>query len=208
MPSLSIQLPIAIILLGGGLVASFAGYRLIRAFLAVYGFIGGIIIATLFIDQFQTWVAIVVTIVGGFAGATLVFAIYLAGVALFGAGLAAFTLSLMIDGDPNIWGLLATCMLGALVTLMVRRYVLIVGTAFIGSWTVVVGGMALSGQQAALAATTGDVSQLFPLAPIADQTPFALGWVVLGLLGSLVQLHMLSRARNTQTMQTMKAEKK
>ena len=195
MPSLSIQLPVAIILLGGGLVASFAGYRLLRAMLAVYGFVGGVIITTLFVDQLQTWLAIVATIVGGFAGAVLTIAIYLAGVALFGAGLAAFTLSLMIDGEPHVWVLLATSLLGALVALMVRRYVLIVGTAFVGGWTAVVGGMALSQQEAALAATTGDVSQLFPMAPLAGQTTFALGWVVLGLVGSLVQLRMLSGAR-------------
>ena len=195
MPSVSLHLPVAIILLGGGLVTTFVGYRLLRALLAVYGFIGGVMLATLFVDTLETWLAVVVTVGGGLVGAVLAIAIYLAGVAIFGAGLAAFTLNLMLDDDPIVWVLIASCLLGALVALMVRRYVLIVGTAFLGGWTALVGGMAVSGHSAALAAATGDVSMLFPMAPLDGQMAFAVGWIVLGGAGSLVQLRVMAHVR-------------
>ena len=79
-------------------------------------------------------------------------------------------------------------MLGALLALIVRRYVVIIATASIGGWTTLVGGLALSRNEAAMAATGGDASGLFPLAPLAGHEAFAAGWLTLGLLGSVVQL--------------------
>ena len=72
--------------------------------------------------------------------------------------------------------------------LIARRYVVIIATAFVGGWTTLVGGLALSRNQAAMAATAGDVSGLFPLVPLEGQEAFAAAWLVLGLLGSVVQL--------------------
>lgn len=195
MPTLSLQLPVAVILLGAGLVASFAGYRLLRALLALYGFAAGIIITPLVAGDLGTWELIAATVAGGLVGAGLAIGFYLAGVALLGAGLAAFILNLVMEGDPDVRLLLATSVGGALVTLLVRHYVLITATAFLGGWTAIVGGMALSENEAAIAATTGDVTQLFPMVPIDGQAPFAIGWLVLGLCGSLVQLHTRSRLR-------------
>jgi len=68
-----------------------------------------------------------------------------------------------------------------------RRHVLIAGTAFGGSWTAIVGGMALFQERAALAMMAGDLSQLFPMAPLADQRAFAVAWFVVGVLGLIVQ---------------------
>ncbi len=206
MPSVSLHVPVAIILLGGGLLACFLGYRLLRAFLAVYGFVGGVFLATLFVDQLETWQAVLVTVGSGLVGAVLAIALYLAGVALFGAGLAAFALNLSLDADPHLGMLLATSVFGALVALLVRRYVLIVGTSFVGAWTAVVGGMALVGNGSAVAAATGDMSLVFPMAPITGQVAFAVGWIALGLVAALVQLGATARARKAG--RTTKAEQK
>tara|TARA_B100000949_G_scaffold206503_1_gene197247 strand:- start:348 stop:998 length:651 start_codon:yes stop_codon:yes gene_type:complete len=194
MPSVSIQLPLAIILLCGALVATFAGYRLLRAFLAIYGFIGGVLISTLFVDQFDTWLEIATSAAAGIAGAAIAVAIYLAGVAIFGAGMAAFMLNLSVEGDPDIWILIGACLAGALVSLMARKYILIVGTAFVGSWMAVVAGMALLQKDIAITAImSGDASQLFPMAPLEDQVMFSVCWAALGLAGSLMQLSRMSR---------------
>jgi len=187
MSSLSIQLPVAIILLGGGLVATFSGYRLFRALLVLYGFIGGVVVASLLIDGLETWMAIGATFVGGLLGAALVRIVWVAGVALIGASLAVFALHLIIDGDPNVWLVVATSIGGAVVSVKGRQHVLIAGTAFGGSWTAIVGGMALFQQRAALAVTAGDLSQLFPMAPLAGQRVFAVAWLVVGVLGLIVQ---------------------
>lgn len=195
MSSVSLQLPVAVILLGGGLVATFAGYRLLRALLALYGFVAGIILTPLVAGDLGTWELIAATVAGGLVGAGLAIGFYLAGVALLGAGLAAFILNLAMEGDPDVRLLLGTSVGGALVMLLVRHYVLIAATAFLGGWTAIVGGMAIAGHEAAVAAATGDVTQLFPMVPVDGQTPFAVGWLVLGLCGALVQLRARSRLR-------------
>ena len=195
MPSFSLQIPVAVILLGGGLVASFAGYRLLRTLLALYGFVGGVIVTPMLVDAGETWLLVGATIAGGLVGAVLAIVLYLAAVALLGAGLAAFVVNLAVEGDPDFRLLLGACVAGALAALLVRRYVLIAGTAFLGGWTSIVGGMALWGHEPAVAATTGDFSRLFPMAPFQGQAAFAAGWAALGLLGALVQLRTLSRMR-------------
>ena len=198
MESVSLQFPVAVILLGGGLVAGFAGYPLLRPLLALYGFIGGVIVTPTFADQLDGWWFIAATLAGGLAGAALALAVYLATVALLGAGAAAFLMQLAIDGDPDVWLVVAACVLGALLALIVRRYVVIIGTAFAGGWTTLVGGLALSRHEAAMAATAGDVSGLFPLAPLAGHEEFAVGWLALGVFGSVVQLLASRRVRGDE----------
>lgn len=197
MPSVSLHIPVAIILLGGGLLACFLGYRLLRVLLAVYGFVGGVMVATLFTDELTTWVAVLVIVGGGLIGSVLSFAAYLAGVALAGAALAAFVVNAVwarVEGEPIFWVVLAVCLAGALVSLALRRYVIIVGTSFGGAWSAIVGGLALAGNTAAVAGASGDVSQLYPLVSANGHMGFVLGWVGLGALATLIQLRATSRA--------------
>ena len=198
MESVSLQFPVAIILLGGGLVAGFAGYPLLRPLLALYGFIGGVILMPTFVDQLDGWWFIAATLAGGLAGAAAALAVYLATVALLGAGVAAFAVHLAIRGEPDVWLVVAASVFGALMALIVRRYVVIIATAFAGGWTTLVGALALSRDEAAMAATGGDVSGLFPMAPLAGHETFAAGWLVLGLFGSVVQLLASRRVRGDE----------
>ena len=194
----SFHVPVAIILLGGGLLSCFLGYRLLRTLLALYGFIGGVVIATMFVGQLETWLAIIVTIVGGVAGSVLAVVAYLAGVAVLGAGLAAVALNVAWSyrgGEPNVWVVLVACLLGALLALAVRRYVLILATSFGGAWTAIVGGLALAGNSAAVAAATGSVDQLPPVADARTHLGFVLGWCGLGGLAFLIQIRDMGRRR-------------
>lgn len=194
----SFHVPVAIILLGGGLLACFLGYRLLRTLLALYGFIGGVVIATMFVGQLETWLAIIVTIVGGVVGSVLAVVAYLAGVAVLGAGLGAGALNIAWSyrgGEPNVWVVLVACLLGALLALAVRRYVLILATSFGGAWTAIVGGLALAGNSAAVAAATGSVDQLPPVADARTHLGFVLGWCGLGGLAFLIQIRDMGRRR-------------
>ena len=194
----SFHVPVAIILLGGGLLACFLGYRLLRTLLALYGFIGGVVIATMFVGQLETWLAIVATIAGGFAGSVLAVMAYLAGVAVLGAGMGAVLLNLgwsYRGGEPNVWVVLIACLGGALLALAVRRYVLIIATSFGGAWTAIVGGLALAGNSAAVATATGNVEQLPPVADVQTNLGFVLGWAGLGGLAVLVQMRDMGRRR-------------
>ena len=194
----SFHVPVAIILLGGGLLACFLGYRLLRTLLALYGFIGGVVIATMFVEQLETWLAIVATIVGGIAGSVLAVMAYLAGVAVLGAGLGAAVLNVAWSyrgGEPNVWFVLVACLLGALLALAARRYVLILATSFGGAWTAIVGGLALAGNSAAVAAATGSVDRLPPVADARTHLGFVLGWCGLGGLAFLIQIRDMGRRR-------------
>ncbi len=194
MPPVTVHMPVASILLGGGLLACFLGYRLLRAVLAAGGFVTGVVIATGSVADLQSPVAVLIVIGSGVAGALVAVLLYLSSVGLVGAALAAFVLGLVIDGDPPVWLLVAACAGGALATLMVRREVIIVGTSFLGAWTALVGGLALAGSGAAAAATTGDVTGLFPIAPLAGHVGFALGWAALAVLAAAVQFLATARA--------------
>ncbi len=208
----SFHIPVATILLGGGLFACFLGYRLLRTLLALYGFAGGVVIATIFVGQLETWLAIVAIIAAGVAGSVLAVMAYLAGVAVLGAGLGAVVLNvawLYRSGEPNVWVVLVVCLGGALLALAVRRYVLIIATSFGGAWTALVGGLALAGNSAAVAAATGNVEQVPPMADPRTHLGFAIGWCGLGTLAVLVQMRdMLRRRPRYQRAETKMARKK
>ena len=195
MPPVTVHMPVASILLGGGLLACFLGYRLMRAVLAVGGFVAGVVLAIGSIADTQTATGMLLVVACGIAGALAAVVLYLSTVGLVGAGLAVFVVGLVVDGDPPIWLLLLTGAAGALATLLVRREVIIVGTSFVGAWTALVGGLALAGNRAAVAAATGDVARLFPIAPLDGQVGFALGWATLAALATAVQFLATGRTR-------------
>ena len=193
----SSQIPAAIILLAVGLLACFMGYRLFRWLLGIYGFVGGAYLTSLLIDALEPWVAAAAIVGGGLAGAAFLLLVYLAGVAILGAGLGVLAVSMFWTpptGDPVWWVVVAACLIGAIAAVSLQRYVIIVSTSFGGAWTALVGALALGGDAEALAAAGGDLWQVYPMAPANGQVPFAIGWFGLGLLAALVQLRASSSA--------------
>ena len=176
----------------GGLLACFAGYRLFRLVLGLYGLILGAMITTSWMGASSTWTLIVAGVVGGLLGALLMVAAYFVGVGLIGAGLAALVINLvwrMIGGEPPTIVLVLGCVLGALGALSVVRYVVIAGTAIAGSWTMIVGLVGLLGDRDALrAASAGDVWVFYPLDPIPDRWWYTVLWVAFSVVGAAVQI--------------------
>ena len=196
MASVSFHVPVAIILLGGGLLGCFFGYRLLRTLLALYGFIGGVVLVTPFVEGLEPLMAIFTTIAAGLLGSVVAVVAYLAGVALLGAALGALILNVAYtDTDPNVWLVLVACLTGALLALAIRRYVLILATSFGGAWTAIVGGLALVGNSGAVAAASGNLRELPPVADVRMHVWFVVGWCSLGLVAMLVQLREMRRRR-------------
>ena len=189
----------AVILVVGGLLACFAGYRLFRFVLGLNGFIAGAYMTTqIMAPSTSTWVLILAAIVGGLVGIVLMVAAYFLGVGLVGAGLAALGLNLVWHGfrstDPPTLVLVIVCVLGALAALSIQRYVVIFGTALSGAWTFIIGAMALRGDAAATrAASAGDVWILYPLDPKPSGWWILAGWIGLSLIGAIVQFATTSR---------------
>jgi hypothetical protein len=186
------QLPAAIVLLIGGIVSCFFGYRLFRIVLAFTGFVVGALLASSVFGVSDTWQMLIAAGVGGLAGAGIMFAAYFVGVALTGAALGAVAANLFFSAtgqDPHYLVLVFMTVVGAAAAMYLQRYFIIVGTAFGGAWTLIVGTMAILGNQSALtAAAAGNVWVAYPLSPAPGQRWVPLAWIVLGLIGTTVQL--------------------
>ena len=176
----------------GGLLACFAGYRLFRLVLGLFGFLLGAMITTSIYGESSTWTLVVAAIVGGLVGAVLMITAYFVGVGLVGAGLAALALHLgwrLIGGDPPTVVLVIVCVVGALGALSVARYVVVFGTALAGSWTMIVGAAAMMGDKVALAAASArDVWVVYPLDPLPGRWWVVPVWALTALAGVVVQL--------------------
>lgn len=186
------QVPAAVVLLLGGLVSCFFGYRLFRIVLAFAGFVLGGFAASSIFGVSDTGPMVAAFLVGGLVGAAILLAAYFVGVALVGAGLGAAAANLLFaasDQPPHFLVIVLMTLVGAAASMYLQRYFIIVGTAFGGAWTVLVGAMALVGNPEALAAAAGgDVWVVYPLDPAPGQRWVPVAWIVLGLIGTGVQL--------------------
>jgi hypothetical protein len=186
------QLPAAVLLIVGGVVSCFLGYRLFKFVLAIFGFILGALAASSVFGPSDTTYMVMAAVGGGIAGALLLLAAYFVGVALIGAGIGALVANVIwtqIEGDPHPFVVVLFSVAGALLATWLQRYVMILGTAFAGSWTIIVGALALMGDRTALnAAAAGDIWVAYPMTPAPGQRWVPFAWIVLGVIGTLVQM--------------------
>src|SRR4051812_50180534 len=82
----SYQIPAAIVLLSGGVVSCFFGYRLFRIVLALFGFIIGALAASSIMAASNPTAMLIAAGGGGLIGAGILFAGYFIGGTLRGAG--------------------------------------------------------------------------------------------------------------------------
>jgi hypothetical protein len=166
----------------GGLLTCFAGYRLFRVVLGLYGFYAGAMVASSMVDPGSTWAIAAAILVGGLIGAVIMIVAYFLGVGLIGAGLAALALNFawrLIGGDPPTIVLVIACVVGAVAALSVVRYVVVFGTAIAGAWTFMIGAFALAGDAAPLeGASAPGVWMIYPIDLLPREW-----WVLAALLG-------------------------
>ena len=194
----SFQTPAALILLVGGLLACFAGYRIFRIVLGIYGFIGGALLASNIVGTEPTLWMIVAAAIGGLIGALILIAAYFIGVALIGAGLGAVLANLIwaaTGGEPHIAVVIVLAIIGALAALALQRYVIIIATAFGGAQTVVVGAAALMGNRAAADTAARAVYSVYPLNPMPATILDSAAALLLGIAGLMVQLFVTAKGR-------------
>ena len=131
-------------------MACFAGFRLLRWVLAAFGFIIGGLAASSILGTGDTAYMAGAFLLGGLAGAVIMVAASFVGVALVGAGLGALAVTLIwtqVDGDPHPYVVVLAAVAGAWLATWLQRYVTIVGTAFGGAWAMLVGVLAITGDQ-------------------------------------------------------------
>jgi hypothetical protein len=195
----SFQTPAAIILVLGGLLSCFAGYRVFRVVLGFFGFVLGALLTSSVMGTDQTVWMVVAAIAGGIVGALILVAAYFVGVALIGAGVGALVANLIwasLGREPHIVIVILFAIAGALGALALQRYVIITATSFGGAWTTIVGALALLGDRLAVeAAARNNVWLAYPMNPAPGQRWVIVAWLVLGLVGVIVQLGITAKGK-------------
>jgi hypothetical protein len=192
------ELPAALVLLLAGTVACFAGYRLFRFVLAIFGFILGAMLASSLMGISNTAGMVLAAVIGGLAGAAILMFAYFVGIALVGAALGAlvahFGWAFIRSGDPPVFALIALAVIGAVGAMFIQRHVIVVTTAFVGAWTMIIGMLAAIADRGAVALkSTSSVWILYPTTLGYRWLPFV--WIALGLAGTVVQLGVTGKKR-------------
>ena len=197
------QIPAALLLLAGGTVACFFGYRFFRVVLGIYGFVLGALVTTSIMGPADPLPLLIGALVGGLVGALLLNLAYFAGVALVGAASGVFLLHLVWPafgtGDPHVIAVIVAAVLGAVGAIWVQRAVIVLGTAFGGAWTLLVGALALVGDGAAReAAASSRVWVVYPLDPAPGHEWVLWVWLALGAAGAIVQFRSAPRVKKVK----------
>lgn len=191
------HMPVAIILLGGGFLACFLGYRLFRFILLGYGLVTGVVLVSQLNLNFpETWMVITATIIGGLIGAALFLAVYFVGVAVAGAGLGVLAVHLVWtqrSDDPHLLVIILMAIVGVFLAMVFQRYVIILVTSFTGASLSLVAVMALLGH---VNITEAEVRTLEVLKRISEERAVLFAWLVLSLLGVFVQLRKTSAGKH------------
>lgn len=193
----SLQIPAAVVLVLGGLLSCFAGYRAFRVVLGIYGFILGALLASSFMGTDQRVWMVLAAIGGGVVGALVLIWAYFVGVALVGGALGALAANLIwvaAGREPHVFIVILFSISGALAALALQRYVIIISTAFGGAWTALVGALELMGDRTAVsAAVRHDVWLAYPLSPAPGQRWVLIVWILLGIAGVIAQLTITAK---------------
>jgi len=189
--------PAAALMLLAGVLACFAGHRLFRLVFGVYGFLVGAMVASSVVGVTNTTGMVVAALIGGFIGSVVLVFAWFVGVSLVGAAVGVLAVhavwSRIAPGDPSALVIVAVAIAGAVGALFAQRYVIVVGTAFGGAWTLVLAIVNAMPRGLTRGASTTEVWILYPTTAAARWAPFA--WVVLGVMGVLVQLSAKGRKR-------------
>jgi hypothetical protein len=181
-----------------GILACFWGYRTFKIVLGIVGFAAGAYlgaVAGAFFSGGFGLIAVITGLIGGLIGAALVSLVYYVGVFVLGA-LCGWVVYTMIAGaagyGPQIILLAALALIGGILALVFQKFLIIVSTAFIGSWFIVSGGFSLLGSDFGPFDLFHSPERL--LRPIGGlNTIIVICWVALGLIGSIFQFTFADR---------------
>ena len=197
------ELPAAILLVLGGSLSCFAGYRLFKVVLGIYGFVLGAMLGSSIVGVGNTAGMVAAALAGGVVGALILVLAYFVGIALVGAGLGALLThvvwSQVAPDDPAAVAIVLVSIAGAFAAMLLQRYIIVVSTAFAGAWTMIVGATAMAGHlatsSAVHAAQRAEPWILYPLSPAPGQRWVPAVWIVLGLVGMAVQFSVTAKKR-------------
>jgi hypothetical protein len=196
------ELPVAILLIAGGVVSCFAGYRLFKSVLAFFGFVIGAMFASSMMGVTSTVAMVAAALAGGLIGALTLVLAYFVGIAIVGAGLGAVVAHvgwpLVGTGEPPALAVILLAVAGACGAMFLQRYVIIVGTAFAGSMTILLGCIeVLATRTVQSTPAARPVWILYPMAVFDGPRWMPIVWALLGFAGTAVQLGVTGKKKKT-----------
>ena len=182
---------IVVLSIAYGALNCFYGYKIFKIVLGIVGFItGGLAAAGVAMAATkEPGIALLAGLIGGAIGAVLMVALYFLGVFVLGAlvggllgAVAAASLGLQGESALLVVGVLG--LLGGVLAVVFQKLMIIISTAFSGSWSMVSGAAYFLVDLNPLA-----VAQNPALLQMMGVKLYLLGaaWLVLGILGVLVQ---------------------
>jgi hypothetical protein len=181
-----------------GILSCFWGYRAFKVVLGVIGFAVGAYLgvgAGAFFTGGVGVIAVITGLIGGLIGAALVSVVYYVGIFVLGAlgGWVIFTIMAGAVGyGPHLILLIVLALIGGILALFFQKFLIIVSTAFIGSWCVVSGGFSLLGSDfSPFDLFHAPVRLLRPVGGL--NTIVVISWVALGILGAIFQFSFSER---------------
>jgi len=170
-----------------GAIECFFGYRIFKVILGVIGFLGGFMMTslvgnTMFVNGFFMYL---MGIIIGIIGAVIMIWLYFVGAFFIGAmlgGVIGTTLFGAVNLNPNGVILVIISIVFGLLALVFQKYMIIIATAFIGSWHMVACITCLFDGKSCLT----DMTWLFKLGGSHNYL-VTLMWFLFGFLGCFFQ---------------------
>ena len=128
-----------------GAISCFFGYRIFKVILGILGFILGAIAASGIADIIfdgQQIVILIAALVGGIIGAAIFSFLYFVGIFALGAILGVIIgtlISSIIGGALQLVLQAILAIIGGIAALIFQKFMIILATAFSGSWSIVTG---------------------------------------------------------------------
>lgn len=192
---------VAILTIAFGLLNCFFGYRIFRFMLALWGLIlgayVGVTVAGNLADGQLLWV-IIGGVVGAIIGAVVMSLLYFVGVFIVGAALGfvlANAVGVAVGIDMPTLVVIIVAVVVGIIALILQRVVIILATAFTGSWAAISGGLSLlAGTSVTPAELYGDAAGAGELIPGLPALLVLILWLVLAVAGAVTQF-AISRER-------------
>ena len=198
-----------------GIVACFSGYRIFRFLFAILGFIIGAVLgvalaSALVLDPGQvTIVKIVLGLLGGLIGAAVVWFLYIVGVFLAGAAIgatvgAAIAYAVHAENTVQVVLIVVVAIALGIAAVALQKVFIVLATAFGGAQLIISGlSQLLNGSSAGL--VFNPLALLQSGAEQAMPTVYLIllaSWMLLGILGVLVQYRVTGRSTRTVVVST------
>jgi hypothetical protein len=187
---------LALLTIAFGLLNCFFGYRIFRFMLALWGLVlgayAGATVAGNLTDA-QLWV-IAGGVLGAIIGTVLMSLLYFVGVFVVGAAAGAVlanAVGVAAGIDMPILVVIIVAVVVGIIALILQRVVIVLATAFTGSWAVVSGVLSLvTGTSVTPAELYGEAARAGEAVAGVPPQLLLVFWLVLALAGSVTQFAM------------------